>query len=252
MLNFRRAGKGAHLVLLHGFMGGGGYWQTAVERWQDSFDVIAPDLPGFAGSSRTALCSSMPAFADAILNFLNDLGVRQFHLLGHSMGGMIAQQLVLDQPNSVGNLVLYGTSSSGALPGRFESVEETISRLSRDGIDRSAQRIAATWFVDGQAAPEFETCAEATRGTVLEAAAAALRAIKAWNAQPMLHTIQSNTLVISGDRDRSCAPSEALLLFKSIPGADLCIVPRAAHAAHLEDPDLFFEAVTRHLRRRLQ
>lgn len=247
MLNFRRRGHGQPLVLLHGFLGGSAYWESAIDAWSDDFDVIAPDLPGFAGSSGQQTCRTISEFGNAIVHFAASLGIHQFHLLGHSMGGMIAQQIALDHQESIGKLVLYGTSCRGALPGRFETLETTAARITEEGVSRSSRRIAATWFVDSDRAPGHEVCAAATMGTTLEAAVAALEAIDAWDVSQSLVSLRRPTLVIAGDRDRSCPPTEAFQLWRSIESADLCIVPHSAHAAHLEAPEAFFPPVSRHL-----
>jgi 2-hydroxy-6-oxonona-2,4-dienedioate hydrolase len=243
VLSYRRHGSGPVLVMQHGFMGGGGYWLPQLAAFASEYDVIAPDLPGFAGSRDELVETSIEGHARAVVHLLDALAIPRFHLIGHSMGGMIAQQIALDSPERVSRLVLYGTTSSGHLPDRFESLAETIGRLEQEPAQRSADRIAATWFADGEASPYYPLCVEAGRGTGKQAAIAALTAIGRWDVTPRLKEIDLPSLVICGDRDRSISSEQAYLLSRLIKNSHLCIVPGCAHCAHLEAPELFNHVV---------
>jgi pimeloyl-ACP methyl ester carboxylesterase len=243
MLHFRRHGRGATLVMQHGFLGGGGYWVPHLGVFGKSFDVIAPDLPGFAGSADRPPQESIEGMAGAVVALIDALGAGRFHLLGHSMGGMVAQQIALDHPDRVQKLVLYGTAPLGNLPRRFETLEASIARLEADGVEATADRIVPTWFVDGEAAPYYRLCYEAGRGTGADAAVKALRAVGRWDVRGRLAELKMPTLVVCGDRDRSISLDQALALREGIAGSQLCIAPGCAHNVHLENPELFSRVV---------
>ncbi len=243
MLNHKRCGQGPALVLQHGFLGGSGYFAPQMARFCHSHDVIAADLPGFAGSAAEPTPASIEGLSDALIGLLDELGVERFALLGHSMGGMVALQTALDHPKRIERLVLYGTSANGRLPNRFETFERSIERLRQDGIEATAARIAATWFVEGQRAPFYRLCVEAGRGVTEAAAVACLQAIPTWDVSARLGTLDMPTLVVYGDNDRSYGLDEALDLARGIADARLCILPDCAHNVHLEKPDLFNQVV---------
>jgi pimeloyl-ACP methyl ester carboxylesterase len=227
------------VVLQHGFLGGSGYWTLQMEYLDPLFDIISPDLPGFAGSAHVPPPDGVEGFAGALLELLDELGVERFTLVGHSMGGMVAAQLALDHPERLERLVLYGTAATGRLSGRFETFEESIQRLEQDGIEATAERIAATWFLRGRQSPFYGMCLDAGRGASLEAAIACMRAIPCWDVSARLGEITVPTLVIGADRDRSITPSQLLQLWAGIKDAELCVAPGSAHNVHLEKPDLF-------------
>jgi pimeloyl-ACP methyl ester carboxylesterase len=227
----------------HGFLGGSGYWVPHLGAFGRTFDVIAPDLPGFAGSADRPAPDSIEGMAGAVVTLIDALGVGPFHLLGHSMGGMVAQQIALDHPERVQKLVLYGTAPLGDLPKRFETLEASIARLETEGVEATADRIVPTWFVDGDAAPYYRLCYEAGRGTRVGAAITALGAVKRWDVRSRLAELKMPTLVISGDRDRSISLDQAFALREGIAGSQLCIVPGCAHNVHLEKPELFSQVV---------
>ena len=85
-------------MLQHGFLGGAGDWLPLFATSGRHFDVIAPDFQGFAGSAEIEAPDSLAGFADALLGFLDELGIERTALLGHSMGSMVALQIALDYP----------------------------------------------------------------------------------------------------------------------------------------------------------
>ena len=133
-LNVARAGNGAALVLVHGYLGGSSQWAAELEAFGTHLDVIAPDLPGFGQSRHLVSPFEIGGYARAVLACLDELGVERFHLLGHSMGGMIVQEMVRQAPQRVNRLVLYGTGPLGLLPGRFETMARSRERLAEDGV----------------------------------------------------------------------------------------------------------------------
>lgn len=153
-LSFRRAGNGAALVLVHGYLGGSAMWAAQMARFSPFRDVICPDLAGFGDSAALTAPAGIEAHAQDVLALLDGLEVEKFDLLGHSMGGMIVPEMVRLAPDRVGKLVLYGTGPQGVLPDRFETIAQSRARLLQDGVAATARRIAATWFRHGgQAGP---------------------------------------------------------------------------------------------------
>ncbi len=250
MLNFRRYGSGPTLVLQHGFLGGGGYFAPQASRLSDFFDVICPDLPGFAGSAAVSAEMTTPGLSRALVELLDELGVDRFSLLGHSMGGGVALQTALDHFSRVEKLVLYGTASAGRMPKRFETVKETLDRITKEGIQATAERIAATWFVDGARAPMYDFCLGAAGEPDQTAAMEAIKNFQNWDVSERLSELEMPVLVICGDRDRSYSLEDTLAMMRRIARSQLCVLPNCAHAAHLEAPGIFTGVLTSFLLQR--
>ena len=241
-LSFRRSGSGPALVLVHGYLGASAVWLAQIDQFSARFDVVCPDLAGFGASAHLPALDSIEPHAQSVLDLLDDLKIDTFDLLGHSMGGMIVQAMVKLAPERVRRLVLYGTGPLGVLPGRFETIATSRARLLADGVAATARRIAATWFLRGEAAEGFALCAELGQQASLAAALASLQAWENWDGRGNLAEITCPTLVLWGSHDRSYAWSQPEALWRGIPGADLAVVPNAAHNVHLEQP-LIFNAV---------
>ena len=227
------------LVFVHGYLGGSTQWADQVETFAASFDVITPDLPGFGRNHSMQAPDEIGAFADYVLEQVQDLGVERFDLVGHSMGGMIVQEMVARAPQRIDRLVLYGTGPVGLLPGRFETIDESKRRVVEDGVAASGRRISATWFVDYEKAPNYPVCADLAVMASQQAALAGLSAMEKWSGEAALEKITSPTLVLWGDYDRTYLWSQQQRLWQGIPGARLAVIPGCAHAVHLEKPGLF-------------
>lgn len=227
------------LVCVHGYLGGSAHWAGQARAFAGRYDVIAPDLPGFGAAAAAPPLADIAGYADFALNDLSARGTEKFHLLGHSMGGMIAQEMAVRAPGRVMRLALYGTGAAGGFPGRFETVERSIKRVNEDGPAAAARRIAAAWFKDGAAAPGYPLCEETALKAGREAMIAGLSAFGTWPGARHLARIKAPVLVLWGDCDRSYPWSETERLRRAIPGARLAVMPGCGHAAHLEKPELF-------------
>ncbi len=227
------------LVLVHGFMGGSAQWAPQIEALA-GHGLIALDLPGFGALSHLPAPARIKDFARSALDQLDARGTGQFDLMGHSMGGMVAQEMALLAPGRVRRLILYGTGATGVLPGRFESIDTSKRRADADGAQATARRIAATWFLDKEDAPAYPACAALAERSSLQAIHAGLDAMQAWDGSARLPDLSAEAaLVIWGDGDRTYPWSQTERLWHGVPGARLAVVPGCAHAPHLERPDLF-------------
>jgi 2-hydroxy-6-oxonona-2,4-dienedioate hydrolase len=239
VLPHRRMGAGPALVLVHGYLGGSSQWDAQLQFLSPRFDVIAVDLAGYGDAHHLTAPSEMAAHAQAVLATLDQLGVGIFDLLGHSMGGMVAQEVVHRAPARVRKLVLYGTGPQGSIPGRFETMARSRERLAQDGAESTARRICATWLLDNEASPAFESLAALATRASEQAAHDGLIAMEAWDGRDRLGAIQQPTLVVWGERDRSYGWSQIEKLWRTIPHASLAVLPACSHALHLERTALF-------------
>jgi 2-hydroxy-6-oxonona-2,4-dienedioate hydrolase len=232
-------GAGQTLVLVHGYLGGSSQWNAQVQTLGQHFDVIAVDLAGYGDAHAMLAPSDIASHAKAVLATLDQLGVDRFHLLGHSMGGMVAQEIVSMAPARVRKLVLYATGPQGSIPGRFETMARSRERLAEDGVERTARRICAMWLLDKEASPAFESLAVLAAQASEQAARAGLIAMEGWDGRDRLRAIQQPTLVVWGERDRSYGWAQIEQLWRTIPNASLAVLPACCHALHLERPEMF-------------
>ncbi len=238
-LGYQRSGSGKTLVMQHGYLGSSALWQAQIDYFSREYDVITPELAGHGLSAHMQGPESIAEAAQLVFDLLDELGVKEFMLIGHSMGGMIVQQMALMQPARISRLVCFGTGPVGLLPNRFETLAESRRRIENEGLQNAAARIAATWFIDGEKAPGYAVCIDAASQVTTQAALACLSAWEDWNVVDQLDKVSMPTLVIWGDRDRSYGWSQPQALWQGIPGCQLAVMPGCAHNAHMEKAGIF-------------
>jgi pimeloyl-ACP methyl ester carboxylesterase len=243
------SGNGTPLVLVHGFLGSSEMWIPQIKFFKDNFRVIAPALPGFGNSNVMNSCDSIECMARSILNFLEKKEIKNFNLLGHSMGGMIVQEMAKIAGEKILKLICYGTGPRGNIPGRFETIDESRKKLKINGLKDTAFRIAKTWFLEEEKAKYFYLCEQAGKQTSIEAADNGLVAMKNWDGVKNLKNIKNKTLIIWGDKDKAYNYNQVETLNKNIPNSELKIVEGCSHNVHFEKPDEFNIIVKKFLKR---
>ena len=181
--------------------------------------------------------------AQTILKCLKKLNVEKFNLLGHSMGGMIVQEMVKISEDRVKKLICFATGSIGDIPGRFEPMDTTRERLKKEGLKETVNRVPQKWFVEGAKAKYYYFCENAVKNISIEAADNALIAMKNWRGYENLKNIKQDTLIIWGDKDLSYNFDQVNTLKKNISNSKLEIFKGCSHNVHLEEPQKFNETV---------
>ena len=236
-------GKGFPLILVHGYLGSSEMWCHQKNYFSNFCRVITPALPGFGESSRAQSLDTINKMAKFIINIVDEKNINKFNLLGHSMGGMIVQEIVKILNQRVNKLICFATGSIGEIPGRFETIDETREKLKKDGIDISFSRVPKKWFVKGDKDKNYFLCSNAVKNVSLETADNALLAMKNWRGRENLQNIDNETLIIWGDKDTSYNFEQVDTLNKNIKNSRLEIFKDCAHNVHLEQPDQFNDLV---------
>ncbi|MDA7704552.1 alpha/beta hydrolase [Candidatus Pelagibacter sp.] len=240
-------GNGIPLVLVHGFLGSSEMWRLQIDFFKKDYRVIVPALPGFGKSNKVNSCNSIECMAKSILTTLEKKKIKHFYLLGHSMGGMIVQEMVKLAGEKILKLICYGTGPRGNIPGRFETIDVSREKLKTNGLGDTAYRIAKTWFIEEDKSRYFYLCEEAGKETSIEAADNGLVAMKNWDGVKNLQNIKNETLIVWGDQDKAYNFNQVETLNDNIPNSNLKIIKGCSHNVHLEKPDEFNTIVSEFL-----
>ena len=232
-------GKGFPFVFVHGYLGSSKMWNFQKEFFSKHYRVIIPALPGFGESHNVKSLDSINKMAREIIDLLDQKNIDKFNLIGHSMGGMIVQEITKLIGDRVNKLICFATGSIGEIPGRFETIDETREKLKKDGIEVSFSRVPKKWFVKGDKDKNYYLCKNAVKDVSLETADNALLAMKNWRGKEDLKNIKNETLIIWGDKDTSYNFDQVDTLKKNIKNSRLEIFKDCAHNVHLEQPDQF-------------
>ena len=236
-------GSGYPLVLVHGYLGSSEMWKLQKDYLQKKFRIIAPALPGFGESFNSQSLNSISLMAKFIIQQIDLKNIDKFNLMGHSMGGMIVQEIANLFGDRINKLICFATGPIGDIPGRFEPINTSIKKLGEEGIKEQVKRIPPKWFVEGEQAKNYYFCENAVKNISEETARNALIAMRDWNGLENLKKIKNKTLIIWGDKDKSYNFEQVSTLKNNIPDSDLKIFKNCCHNVHLEQPQKFNQVV---------
>ena len=223
------AGAGPPLVLVHGAGGSAELWPRQLDALADVAQVLAPDLPGhgpLGGRGRP----SIAAYAEWLDAFLAAVTEEPAVLVGHSMGGAVAQALALLRPERLAGLVLLATGA------RLRVVARLVELLRHD--PREGQSLIQDLSFGAAAAPE---CAALVARVLREGPPLVtlgdFLACDRFDVRERLAAIRIPTLVVAGTADRLTPARYARFLAEAIPGARLVEIEAAGHFPQLEQPE---------------
>jgi len=234
------------LVLIHGFLSGSDYWHKQ-SMFDDYAKVIKVQLPGYGNKANKRVCDSIKTFAKSVISQIDKHTNESFDLLGHSMGGMIAQEVIAQIPDRVNKLVLYGTGPIGDVPSRFERMSISVEKASEETYQEGISKAVASWFIDYEKNADFSEAVALAHRANFDSYIGGLNAMQNWNGIEALHNIKQDTLILWGENDRTYDISQQTLLNENIVNSKVIGIPNSAHNTHLEKPDEFNTIVKRFL-----
>jgi pimeloyl-ACP methyl ester carboxylesterase len=248
---YRRWGKpgGLPLVFLNYFTGNLDDWDPLVtDGFAADHDVILFNNTGVASSGGETPGTVSEMTRDA-LSFCDALGLKEFHVVGFSLGGMIAQQLALDHPDRVKRIVLLGTGPRGGEGMTFtelsseERADPDQFLLAAFFSPTDASQAAGRAYLNRLAARTHDRDLPVSKRTT----EAQLRAIREWGTVPSsnryttLQNIRHPTLVVHGNKDVVVLPINAFILAEHLPNAQLILYPDSNHGAQYQHAELFLK-----------
>ena len=246
-LHYEEAGAGPPLVLLHGIGASRQDWEFNVPTFAQNYRVITPDLRGFGLSERSGNYG-VATFAGDIWLLLEQLGVADFHLIGHSMGGAVALQMAVDRPERIRRLVAADTLPSFQTNTFGKRILFAYRYLMMGvlGPQRLSSAVAAKLFPN----PDQQALRErATAGGLANDRAVYLETLKAllgWNVLESLQRLTMPVLVVAAEHDYFPV-GDAEAFARLLHDARLKIFAGMHHALPLEAPQAFNTAVLRFL-----
>lgn len=249
--NYVEMGEGPPIVFVHGLSGAWQNWLEQIPHFARSHRVIAVDLPGFGASPMPPWEISVPAYGSFVRDFCERLGVERCAIVGNSMGGFIATEVAIAEPERVSRLVLV--SAAGITWARAR--REPAAMIGRVG--RAAAPLALRFQMSGIRRPGIRRRAfggvfhdpEALRRELLwENVVPALQSpgyydamttLVGYDIRDRLEEIEDPTLIVWGRNDRVVPVPAALAYRRRIDHAELHIFDNTGHVPMMERPVRF-------------
>jgi 3-oxoadipate enol-lactonase len=225
-------GQGEPVLLIMGLGYPSAMWHRTRPALAARYRTIALDNRGAGRSDTPPGPYSMRLMASDAATVLDAAGIESAHVIGVSMGGMIAQEFVLQYPQRVLSLILGCTAAGGPTAVRAEAEATQMLMMREKMSPEQAAEAAVPFIYDGSTPRERIEEDLAIRRPWFpspEGYAAQLQGILGWEAYSRLGQIVAATLVIHGESDRLVQPGNANLIAGRIPGAKLVMIPSASH-----------------------
>jgi 3-oxoadipate enol-lactonase len=230
------------LVFLHGIGGAARAWRGQLDFFKGRYRAIAWDMPGYGGSAPLPGVS-IATLADALQDFLQQVGATKPTLVGHSIGGMIVQQLLAKSPDIAGAVVLAQTSPAFGKPDGDWQKEFIGARLGP--LDRGetmvslAPSLVRELVGDDPDISGLELARDCMAAVPEATYRATMLALMGFDLRGALRDIAVRTLVLSGSKDKNAPAPMMAKMAGYIPSATYVELEGAGHLVNLERPAIF-------------
>jgi 3-oxoadipate enol-lactonase len=242
-------GKGFPLVLIRGLGSNADHWYAQIPAFSSHFSVVCFDNRGIGRSQKSDEASTISMMADDTVALMDSIGISRAHILGISMGGMIAQQIALRYPSRVHGLVLACTHCGGYHAVRTsEEIAKIFVEYILTGSQEAAQKAAPSIFTERtlKERPEVvQRYSEISQRFPPDPATLInqWKAVQGHDTWAELPKIEAPTLVLTGSEDILIPPENATILTERIPNARLQVIEGGGHQFLVEQADAFNRAV---------
>jgi len=237
-IRLHRTGHGAPLLLLHG-IGLDRHMWDGIGGLADRFPLLTCDLPGHSETPAPTGPYEIADLSEALGAVIRREGIGRPHVVGHDLGGTIAQHLAADDPAVLDRLVLIATTPT------FNQDDKAVWRRHAEmarlaGPGAVARLLEPAWFTPGFLARTPPGLAAMRAGFAAcspDGLALACEALAAADLIDLIGEIYAPSLVVTGEQDTLAYREAGDWLAQSIAGGKLAIAPQAAHAIPLEQPN---------------
>lgn len=239
-LSYLDEGAGVPVVLIHGVGANLQSWDAIADRLVKRFRVIRADLRGHGNSEKIKGTFSLESFAEDTVSLLDYLNLTRAHIVGFSLGGLIAQCLAVNWPDRVDRLVLV-SAVANRTPEERARVVERLALIEEGGIQAVTTAARERWFTEEFAQEHSEDISNRIAELIANDKNSYIEAYRVFGQSemgPRLGEIKHKTLVMTGEYDSGSNPRMARFIHEKIKNSKLFIIPKRKHSLLMEVPDV--------------
>lgn len=237
-LYYETTGEGPPVLLLHGLGSSARDWENQIPEFSRSYRVIACDVRGHGRSGKPPGPYSVARFARDVAELLRALDASPAHIIGLSMGGMIAFQIAVDFPDLVRSLVIINSGPAVILKkfSQRTGVQLRFFIVRWFGMRAMAKLIGKRLFPDPGQERLLETFIDRVAENDPRAYLDSILAINGWSVADRVSKIRCPVLVVASDQDYTAVEVKQAYAAQ-IPGAVVTVLPNSRHAAPVDQPE---------------
>ncbi len=238
---YARRGKGAPLVLIHGYPLDHSIWNDVVPLLEENFDLITPDLRGFGQSDVAEEDDSIVGYASDIADLLTHLKIKNAILAGHSMGGYVALAFAREYPERVAGLAMISSQVLADSPESKERRYTTAKQVVGHGVNIIVDAMASKLSAE-QRLQEFARdliSRQRPLGIITALTAMAERP----DPTDLLPTFKFPVVIIHGDADALIPVERGREMKAALPSAHYVELPGVGHLPMMENPQAVADAL---------
>jgi pimeloyl-ACP methyl ester carboxylesterase len=238
IVHYEVYGRGRPVILLHGWLGSWGLWQETMSFLGRYYRTYALDFWGFGESGKKRETYAVQDFVSLVNQFMEQLGIVNAPLVGHSMGGTVSLSVAIKYPQRVSKVVVVGSpivGSSLALPLKLAGYRGIAFMLfNMMGTFRLAMRVASPIICRDERFPEMMD--HDLTSTTLQSFLLSIASLRRTDLRPMLGQIKIPAMGMYGDRDVIVHPKQWEPMKKGITHAQIERFSSAGHFIMLDEP----------------
>jgi pimeloyl-ACP methyl ester carboxylesterase len=245
IVHYEVYGRGRPVILLHGWLGSWGLWQETMGFLGRSYRTYALDFWGFGESGKKRETYAVQDFVGLVNQFMEQLGISQAPLVGHSMGGTVSLSLAIQYPQRVRKVVVVGSpivGSSLAFPLKLAGYRGIAFLLfNMMWAFRLGMKVVDPFICRDPRFPEMMD--RDLSSTTVESFLRSIASLRRTDLRPKLNEIKIPTMGIYGDRDNIVHPRQWQPLVEGVPHAKIIHWEKAQHFVMLDKPQEFMESL---------
>ncbi|MGE3150621.1 MAG: alpha/beta fold hydrolase, partial [Pseudorhodoplanes sp.] len=244
-------GEGPDLMLVHGVGARQENWERVVDLLKDRYRITRFDLRGNGRSERVPGPYTIEMLRDDALAVADEVGLKRFHLAGHSLGGLVATALALAHPERLRGVAIL-SAACGRTPEEKATALKRMEMIGSEEPGGHFQRSLPRWFTEEFVCDNPDIIADyakRNRDNDPQCYAAVYRVLATTDFADELHKLKVPALVVTGEFDQGSNPRMSRLMAERIPDAELHILPKLRHSILIEAPQVIAPLLDNFFRR---